>query len=116
MVTSSTTKQQVTAAMPMDEVADLLGETTDQVRRRVELGMLATAHEGSSGEELITRESLEQMLDFRRSLAVIADFPIADDEEEVTQSTSTLLSQMLAFARALDEPSRPNRVVDRSRD
>jgi len=104
--TRSSDCQRLTApAISIVAVAECLGETPAQVRRRLELGMLTAAGEDASGDELVTRKSLEALLDSRRSFATIAEFPFTAEDEESEASSSTLLAQMLAFVRERDERS-----------
>lgn len=105
MTTTHPTQEKSAESVSIATAAKRLGEAPGQVRDLVERGMLAAIAGDMPGEMLITQESLERLIDRRRSLAIIAEFPSADLAEVEDESSSTLLAQMLSLASDRDERS-----------
>jgi hypothetical protein len=86
----------VPGATPIAEAAKRLGMPRREVRRHIELGLLASETDSETGETLVTNTSIALFQDGRRRLAIIAR-PLPGDVDEPLDPNS-LLGRMFAEA------------------
>jgi hypothetical protein len=83
-------------AVSIAEAGALLGLPRKEVRRDLELGLLKSEIEPTTGETLVTKASIARRLEFQRALAIIA-LPLPGDSDERPHPDS-LLGRMFAEA------------------
>ena len=76
-------------AVSIAEASARLSLPRREVRRRIELGLLQSETDSTTGEAMVTNASIERLLEFRRDLAIIA-MPLTGDREDVLDPNSFL--------------------------